>query len=444
MDNEPSRQTDVTLLDRLREWMSLQSEVLVLSGALMVFSLAMQMTGRFVPEYLAVLGATSFVVGLFGTLEEILNAVYPYPGGALSDAFGSRGVLVSFGIVTTLGYGVWALAPRLGELTLGPLTVPTWVWVFVGLFFVLAWKELGLGATFALVKDTVPPNRLARGFASTEVFRRVGYLVGPLIASAVLSWYADFTAGFQLLLGLAVVICLLATVAQQRGYDVASDQLEPDSESADEPSDSSLVTVLEDFRALPAELKPLLVGDTLVRVGNGMVYVFFILVITRYHEVGWSVLGWDFPPAAFFGLLLGIEMTVALLILVPAARLGDAYGQKPVVGAGFLVYAIFPILLIAAPSNPYVMMGLFALSGLRFAGMPAHKALIVGPARADRGGATTGAYYLIRNTLRAPAPAVGGLLYGISPVLSFGLATVIGLTGTVLFLSFGEQYRPGS
>jgi glucose dehydrogenase len=77
---------------------------------------------------------------------------------------------MAFGVLSTIGFGFWLFAPAL----VAGVSVPAWVWVFVGLVFVLAWKSLGLGATFAIVQQSVPPERLATGFASTETFRRSG------------------------------------------------------------------------------------------------------------------------------------------------------------------------------------------------------------------------------------------------------------------------------
>ncbi len=134
-------------------------------------------------------------------------------------------------------------------------------------------------------------------------------------------------------------------------------------------------------------------------------------------------------------------MTVALLIMVPAARVADALGQKPVVAFGFFVYAVFPALLIHAPSHASAMVILFAISGLRFAGMPAHKAAIVGPARSGEGGTTTGVYYLIRNTFKTPGPAIGGFLFEWSPQISFSTATVIGLFGVLIYVIYGTPSR---
>ena len=116
-------------------------------------------------------------------------------------------------------------------------------------------------------------------------------------------------------------------------------------------------------------------------------------------------------------------------------------GLKPVVGLGFLVYAVFPALLITAPADALVLVVLFAFSGLRFAGLPAHKALIVGPAEAGAGGRVTGAYYLVRNVVVIPSAALGGWLYARDPTLAFGLASAVGLVGTAYFLGYGEEFE---
>ena len=123
------------------------------------------------------------------------------------------------------------------------------------------------------------------------------------------------------------------------------------------------------------------------------------------------------------------------------AALTRRVGLKPVVALGFAVYALFPALLILSPADPLVVALLFAFSGLRFAGLPAHKALIVGPAERNTGGRVTGSYYLIRNTVVIPSALLGGVLYARSPELAFGTATVVGLTGVALFLVFGEEFE---
>ncbi|MFC4451128.1 MULTISPECIES: MFS transporter [Halorussus] len=429
-------------IDAFRQFFALQRDVLVLSLAMFAFSLGFQMTSRFLPEYIVSLGASGFVVGLFGTVGNIISAVYPYPGGAVSDRIGSRYALTVFGLLSTLGFAFWLLAPNIGTIAIASITIEPWIWIFVGLLLAQAWKSFGLGASFAVVKQATDPSQLASGFASTETFRRTAFLIGPVLAAVLIGFHPEFTVSFQYVLGVAVIFGALGTIVQHILYDASSDTIGDSFEGIDQ--------IRQDLRDMPDELRPLLVGDTLVRFANGMVYVFFVLVVTQFLQIGFETslslggltYGIDLSPEAFFGYLLGVEMLVALLVMAPAAKVAEYVGLKPVVALGFAVYAIFPILLINVPASSLVLILVFAFSGLRFAGLPSHKALIVGPAEQGAGGRVTGAYYLLRNTIVIPSAALGGYLWEfVSPEIAFTIATVIGGIGTVYFLLFGEDFE---
>ncbi|GAB3702219.1 MFS transporter [Halorubrum pallidum] len=445
----PADETDESgPLDAFRRFFALERDVLVLSLAMFAFSLGFQMTNRFLPEYIVALGASGFVVGLFGTVGNIVSAVFPYPGGAISDRIGSRYALTLFGLISTLGFGIWLVAPNIGVITVAGVTVQPWIWIFVGLLFAQGWKSFGLGATFAVVKQATDPSRLAAGFASTETFRRTAFLIGPVIAAVLIGFHPDFTMSFQYVLAVAVVFGVVGTVAQHLLYDAGADSIGD--------SFAGVAQITRDLREMPEPLRPLLVGDTLVRFANGMVYVFFVLVITQFYEVGFETTvalagvsyGVDLSPAAFFGYLLGVEMLVALLSMAPASKAAERVGLKPIVALGFAVYALFPIALIGGPEVltpvlplPWVMVLVFAFSGLRFAGLPSHKALIVGPAERGAGGRVTGTYYLLRNTIVIPSAALGGYLWEFaSPEVAFAIAAAIGVVGTGYFLVFGEEF----
>ncbi|QSX00067.1 MFS transporter [Haloterrigena alkaliphila] len=458
LEQESSGSDRADPLDPFRQFLALERDVLVLSAAMFAFSLGFQMTSRYMGEYMYALGASAFVVGLFGTVGNVISAVYPYPGGAISDRIGSRYALTAFGLCSTLGFGIWLAAPLFADVAVGPASLAV-VAIFVGLFFSQAWKSFGLGATFAIVKQAVPPSQLAAGFASTETFRRTAFLVGPLLAAALFypfgSSDADVQFAFQLILLVAVVFGVVGTLVQHVLYEAEADSVGTEFEGVSQ--------VVGDLRAMPDELRPLLVGDTLVRFANGMVYVFFVIVVTRFLEVGLTlslpaVGTLELSPQSYFGVLLGIEMLVALLTMIPVAKAAERVGLKPVVALGFFVYAVFPILLISAPAgdgpgSAAALAVLFAFSGLRFAGLPAHKALIVGPAERGAGGRVTGTYYLLRNLIVIPSAALGGLLwggfpnpltgttFGGSPTLAFAVATVVGLVGTAYFVLFGEEFE---
>jgi MFS family permease len=437
MTKEPGESvaTDgVDVLDPFRQFLSLRRDVLVLSVAMLAFSLAFQMTSRYVPEYMRVLDIDPVLIGVYLSLGNLVGAVYPYPGGWVSDRIGSRAALTGFGVLSTLGFVVWYTAGFVADWTVFGWALPAFAVMTVGLAFTQAWKSLGLGATFAVVKQATAPEHLAAGFASTETFRRIGFLVGPLLATGILAATTGFVAGFQRILLVAVAFGAVATIAQHFLYDAGEDTVGDSFEGVSQ--------VVDDLRGLPALLRPLLVGDTLVRFANGMVYGFFVLFVTDELGVGFRFGGVDLTPAAFFGVLLAVEMVVALASMLPVAKLAEFVGLKPVVALGFVVYAVFPTLLAVAPADQWVLVGLFAFSGLRFAGLPAHKALIVGPAASDAGGRVTGAYYLVRNVVVIPSAALGGVIYDASPTIAFQVASAVGLLGVAYFLVRGEEFGP--
>ncbi|WP_049920096.1 MFS transporter [Halobiforma nitratireducens] len=424
-------------LETFQQFFSLKRDVLVLSLAMFAFSLGFQMTNRFLSEYLVFLGATGLIVGIWGTFGNVIGAVYPYYGGVISDRVGSRYALTVFGFLSAIGFGVWLAAAFVDPIDLGIVTIEPWVWVFVGLLLAQCWKSFGIGGHYAIVKQATEPDRLARGFASTETFRRAAFLLAPLIVAVLVA--DEFMPGFLGVLAIAIGFALLGTVVQHFMYEAAEDTVGKEFDG--------FGRLVEDLRALPDPLRPLLVADTFVRFANGMVYVFFILVITRMLEIGWTVtlpaIGTiDLAPAAFFGVLSGIEMLVALLTMAPAAKVAERTGLKPVVGFGFFVYAAFPVMLIFAPESVWVLIALFAFSGLRFAGLPAHKALIVGPAEQGAGGRVTGSYYFVRGLVVIPSGLLGGILWQYAtPELAFTVASIIGMIGVVYFAVFGEEFE---
>ncbi len=424
-------------VDAFRQFFSLRRDVLVLSLAMFAFSLGFQMTNRFLSEYLVFLGATGFIVGVWGTFGNVIGAVYPYYGGVISDRVGSRYALTVFGLLSVIGFGIWVVAAFVPTIDLQFVTVEPWVWVFIGLLFAQCWKSFGIGGHYAIVKQSTAPDRLAHGFASTETFRRTAFLFAPLIVAVLVA--DEFMPGFLWVLGIGIIFAIAGTVVQHLMYESEKDSVGDEFEGFGQ--------IFDDLRSLPDPLRPLLVADTFVRFANGMVYVFFILVITQIMEVGLSlnlpvIGGVDLSPAAFFGVLAGIEMVVALLTMAPAAKIAERTGLKPVVGFGFFVYAAFPVLFIFAPENAWILVLLFAFSGLRFAGLPAHKALIVGPASAGSGGRVTGSYYFIRGLVVIPSGVIGGALWQFAtPELSFTIASVIGMIGVVYFVLFGEEFE---
>src|SRR5207302_10900283 len=96
----------------------------VLAASLFGMALGEELWQAYVPAYLAALGATGLVVRLFGSLKDLLDTVYQYPGGWLADRLGPRRALLIFTALAMAGYAAYAIARN-------------WPVVFVGLLGVM-------------------------------------------------------------------------------------------------------------------------------------------------------------------------------------------------------------------------------------------------------------------------------------------------------------------
>ncbi|HEV2844603.1 MAG TPA: MFS transporter, partial [Thermoanaerobaculia bacterium] len=139
-----------TRISRLRSWLGLERNVLAMLATFLVLGMGEELWVRFVPKYLELLGAGAWVVAFYGTLKDLLDALYPYPGGWLADRRGRRTALVFFAVLAIGGYAVYMVAP-------------SWPWSLAGTVLVMAWSSLTLPAIFAVIGDHLPASRRAMG-----------------------------------------------------------------------------------------------------------------------------------------------------------------------------------------------------------------------------------------------------------------------------------------
>lgn len=167
-----------------------------------------------------------------------------------------------------------------------------------------------------------------------------------------------------------------------------------------------------------------------------MVSVFVVVTVTSVLQVEAHVVGYRLEPSTFFGVLLLVELSVALAAVVPTTRLASNAGRVWIVLLGFLVSASFPLLLVGVPATPVVVGVLFAFFGLRLAGRPARRALIADTITETETDGGLESYRLLRDAVTVPSALLGGVLYAISPTFAFTLATVIGVIGVREFMEF--------
>src|SRR5438309_577189 len=377
------------------EAFGLERNIVAVSGAVFLLALGENLWKRFLPKYLETLGAPVTAIGFFGTCQDFLDGVYQYPGGWIGDRYGRRRALVCFVALAVIGYGRYWWAP-------------TWPVVFAGLVFVMAWSSMASPTLFAVVGDALPRQRRAVGFTVQSILRRIPIAVAPTLGGLAIAAYGVI-GGVHLGLALTVGLAAITLVAIRRiDIPVARDEVP--------------MNVMAVWRSLPAPLRWLLASDIVIRTCEGLVDVFLVLYVINVVGLG----------ATAYGVLIGVQMTTSIVSYLPVVRLADRGGRKPFVIATFIAFAAFPVAVVLAHDFATLVVA-FVVGGLREIGEPARKALIVDLVQPSVRARSIGLYYLVRSVTIAPAAVVGGLLWEITPALTFWVAGAVGLVGVVVF-----------
>jgi len=372
--------------------------VLVMSLAVFALIAGEQLWTRFMPEYLVALGAPAVALGLWGSSKDFIDAALQYPGGSLSDRYGSQRALLLFTAIAGLGYLAYWVAP-------------SWPWMFLGLLLATAWGSLASPAMFALVAESLPSGRRARGFLIQSVLRRVPIVFAPTLGGMLVE-RMGLRDGLRLGFSISIMLAVVTLWFQNKFYL---------------PPEGARPTRVHGLRALwrraPSPLRRLLVADVLARAAESMADVFVVVYVLDHLHAG---------PMRYGGWV-GLQMAVSIASYFPGGWLAERYGARLPVTITFLMFAGFPLAVGLASGNASLTLA-FVVAGLRELGEPARKAMIVDAAPEDARAQTVGAYYLARSVLIIPAGILGGLLWARHPQWPFWGASAFGVIGVVYFL----------
>lgn len=381
---------------RLLQWLALNRNTGAVAAAGLLMSLGEELWKRFLPKYLESFGAPLLAIGAYGSTRDLFDGLAQYPGGWISDRYGRRAGLMLFVAIALVGYVL---------LVLGT----SWPLVFAGTVLVMAWSSMASPTVFAVIGDALPSHRRAMGFSVQSILRRIPIAVAPILGGLLIASHG-VRNGVRAGLVVTIVLALTTMVIVSRVRLAL-------------PPGSRAVGIVGLWQTLPEPLRKLLFADILVRTCEALVDVFLVIYALDIVGIG----------APEYGVLVSIQMTTSILCYLPAARLADRIGRRPLVTATFLAFAAFPVAVILAGS--FVgLIGAFVVGGLREMGEPARKALIVDLALPDLRARSVGLYYLVRSLSIAPAAVIGGVLWRTRPELPFLLAGLFGLLGTAAFV----------
>jgi MFS family permease len=152
-----------------------------------------------------VLGASMVTVGIVEGIAEATAAIVKVFSGALSDYLGRRKLIV------VLGYGLSALTKPMFPLA------TSMTWVFLARFADRIGKGIRGAPRDALVAEITPAALRGAAYGLRQALDSVGAFLGPLLAVALMAWFANDVkaAMWVAVLPAFIAVTLLATAVRE-------------------------------------------------------------------------------------------------------------------------------------------------------------------------------------------------------------------------------------
>lgn len=399
----------MTLLRKVADFFGLKRNLVILLIAIFVIGAGEELWMRFVPKYLLALGASVFVIGLFDGLRTLLGAIYAYPGGIVVDRWGHRRAFLIFNLVSIAGYAL-------------VLFIPRWNAVIAGMFLFLSWTCFSLPATLSLVGASLAANRQSMGVGVQMVIRRLPIMIAPISGGILIDRFG-IIHGVRIALLISILLSGAILFVQWRWHEEPKEKAPP----------AESWNFLRSLRAFDRPMRRLLLSDILVRFCERIPNAWVVIFAMDYIGVN----------GREFGLLTTVEMLAATFCILPTSYFADRTRREPFVIATFVMFTLFPIMLLGAHSFATLLIA-FLVRGLKEFGDTSRKALIIEHSNLPQGGQMIGAYYLVRDLIVSTGAIVGAYLWSMGQRLNFLGAAACGIAGTIYYIKTMRDERRSS
>ena len=189
-------------------WRDVPTSVWALGFVSLLMDISSELIHSLLPVFLiTVVGASTVAVGLIEGIAEATAAITKVFSGAVSDWIGKRKLLVG------IGYGLAAITKPVF-----PLASTAWE-VLAARFVDRIGKGIRDAPRDALIADITPPAIRGAGYGIRQALDNVGGFAGPLLAVALMVFYAnDFRAVFWwALVPAALAVLLIAVGVREPG-----------------------------------------------------------------------------------------------------------------------------------------------------------------------------------------------------------------------------------
>jgi len=381
--------------------------VLVLAAVSLLTDASSEIIYPLLPIFLTtVLGTSAAAVGAIEGAAETTSALLKLASGWWSDRASRRKPLVVTGYaLASLARPLVAIAQSAGQVLAIRLTDR------VG-------KGIRGSPRDALIAESVDPSIRGRAFGFHRAADHAGAVIGPLIAFALLRWEQLPLRTVFLFAALPGVLSVIVLVMGVR----------------ETPRDMRAASATKKA-AMPSLGAPLgrafwtfLISVLLFTLGNST----DAFLILRANQLGVSV--------ALVPILWAALHVVKSAASVPGGALSDRFGRKPLILAGWAVYAVV-YLGFGKATETWHAWALFLAYGMFF-GLTegTQAALIADLVGSARRGTAYGWYYLAVGVGALPASVLFGLMWDrVSARAAFDLGAALAFAAALVLLAVHPQ-----
>jgi MFS family permease len=366
--------------------------------AMILANIAGTMTNLLMPIYLTELGASVGQVGMVFTITSVVILALQILGGWISDVIGRLLAIAIGSVGGVLGFVFMLLAP-------------TWQWMIVALVVnQIPYALVGPSFSAFIAENSTDENR-GRVYGITDTIYQVVGVVGPPLGGFLAGKY-----GFKPMLLVATGFYTAAAILR---IWMARTMRTPE---AGEPKDLTLAS----FKRSLWLIWSMIIGGgviTWIFITDGVRDIAFRLsgeLEPLYLE---QVIGLSLEQIGLLGSFFAVAM---MLVPIFSGKLGDRFGERVPIVAGFLI--MFGAFMVFLQARAYPM---FALTWVLFGvgvGMlsPAYQSLISKVVPRASLGAFTGLFQGSLGFISLPAPWIGAMLWeNYNPRLPFMITAFV-------------------
>lgn len=405
-----------------RPFRGLPRTVVALGVVSLLTDLSSEMISPLLPLFLtATLGAGAVAVGAIEGVAEATASLVKLVSGAWSDRTARRKPWL------VVGYTLAGVArPLIGA-------AGSWGTVLGLRFADRVGKGLRTAPRDALIGDVTPPGRRGAAFGLHRGMDHAGAVIGPLVGAALVAAGLSLRNVFFLAAvpaAATLVVLVLAVREEPRGSRGRAEAARAPGEplAAIPPNPVPRPPSLRDWRLLGPRLHRFVGARFLFTLGNST----DAFLLLRLAEAG---LG-----AAAIAALWSVLHAVKLVANLAGGHLSDTLGRRPLMIAGWLVYAAVYFGFALADTAP-AFVALLLVYGLYF-GLtePVERAWVTDLAPPTLRGTALGAFHAAVGVAALPASLVFGLLWkAFGAPVAFAAGAALALGAAVLLLAVPER-----